>query len=157
MQDRDLLEKVQRLVPLAQEQQCTLSQLALAWVLRRTEVTSCIIGATRPAQVEENAEASGIQLDAETAARMEEILGKGVGLVATGQCPAESLRARYAACGFAASSSSLSSGAAIRDPPSAKSQAAAGRAPATSAPVQNGRRFITRTPERPSRRDALLA
>ena len=63
VQDRSLLEKVQRLVPLAQEQQCTLSQLALAWVLRRREVTSCIIGATRPEQIEENAEASGIQLD----------------------------------------------------------------------------------------------
>ena len=74
VQNRELLEKVQRLAPLAQEQQCTLPQLALAWVLRRPEVTSCIIGATRPAQVEENAEASGIQLDAETVARMEEIL-----------------------------------------------------------------------------------
>jgi len=74
VQDRGLLEKVQRLAPLAQEQECTLSQLALAWVLRRPEVTSCIIGATRPEQVEENAEASGIQLDKEIVARMEEIL-----------------------------------------------------------------------------------
>ena len=34
------------------------------------EVTSCIIGATRPEQIEENAEASGIQLDTETVARI---------------------------------------------------------------------------------------
>jgi len=74
VQDRNLLERVQRLEPLAQEQQCTLSQLALAWVLRRTEVTSAIVGATRPEQIEENAEASGIQLEKETVARMEEIL-----------------------------------------------------------------------------------
>jgi voltage-dependent potassium channel beta subunit len=75
VQDRALLDKVQRLGPIAQEQQCTLSQLALAWVLRRPEVTSCIIGATRPEQVEENAEASGILLDDETVARIEEVLG----------------------------------------------------------------------------------
>ena len=62
MQDRALLEKVQRLIPIAQERGLTLSQLALAWVLRRPEVTSCIIGASRPSQVEENAQASGVKL-----------------------------------------------------------------------------------------------
>jgi aryl-alcohol dehydrogenase-like predicted oxidoreductase len=72
--DRPLLEKVQRLAPLARERGLTMAQLALAWVLRRPEVTSCIIGATRPEQVSDNAAASGIKLPAETVGRMEEIL-----------------------------------------------------------------------------------
>jgi aryl-alcohol dehydrogenase-like predicted oxidoreductase len=74
LQDRALLEKVQRLVPVAQEKGLTLSQLALAWVLRRQEVTSCIIGASKPKQVEENAEASGVKLEEEVVRRMEEVL-----------------------------------------------------------------------------------
>ncbi len=72
--NRELLEKVQRLVPLAEQNHCSVSQLALAWILRRGEVTSCIIGATKARQVEENAEASGIQLEDEVVRRMEEIL-----------------------------------------------------------------------------------
>jgi aryl-alcohol dehydrogenase-like predicted oxidoreductase len=51
-----------------------MSQLALAWVLRRPEVTSCIIGASKPRQLEENAEASGIKLSEEDARRIEEVL-----------------------------------------------------------------------------------
>ena len=74
LDDKDLLEKVQRLVPIAQEQGCSVAQMSLAWILRRTEVTSCIIGATKPRQIEENAEASGITLDEETVRRMEEIV-----------------------------------------------------------------------------------
>jgi aryl-alcohol dehydrogenase-like predicted oxidoreductase len=72
--DRTLLEKVQRLAPIAAERGLTMSQLALAWVLRRSEVTSCIVGATRPEQLDENAKASGIRLDDATARRVEEIL-----------------------------------------------------------------------------------
>lgn len=68
-----LLTKVQRLAPLAQETGCTMSQLALAWALRRREVTSCIIGASRPQQVKENAAASGLKLSAEVTRRIDEI------------------------------------------------------------------------------------
>jgi aryl-alcohol dehydrogenase-like predicted oxidoreductase len=75
VQNEELLRKVQQLGQVAQEKGCTLAQLSLAWVLRRPEVTSCIIGATKPRQVEENAEASGINLDPETLRRMEEIVG----------------------------------------------------------------------------------
>ncbi len=74
VRDRALLETVQRLVPVAQEHGCTMRAAALAWVLRRGEVTSCIIGATRPQQVEENAEASGIRLDENAVRRVEEIM-----------------------------------------------------------------------------------
>jgi len=72
--DDALLKKVQQLIPLARESGCTMSQMALAWALRRKEVTSCIIGASRPAQLEENAKASGMKLPEETLRRIEEIL-----------------------------------------------------------------------------------
>ena len=75
MDNPDLLTKVQKLEPLAKAEGCTMSQLALAWILRRTEVTSCIVGATKPAQLEENAKASGIKLQEETIRRIDEILG----------------------------------------------------------------------------------
>jgi aryl-alcohol dehydrogenase-like predicted oxidoreductase len=64
--DDDVLEAVQRLVPVADGLGISTAQLALAWVLRREEVASAIIGASRPEQVEENAAASGIELDEST-------------------------------------------------------------------------------------------
>jgi 1-deoxyxylulose-5-phosphate synthase len=64
--DDDLLEAVQRLVPIAAGLGITMSQLALAWVLREENVASAITGASRPEQVEENAGASGIVLDENT-------------------------------------------------------------------------------------------
>jgi aryl-alcohol dehydrogenase-like predicted oxidoreductase len=72
--DDSLLKKVQRLIPLAQDLQISMTQLALAWALRRPEVTSLIIGASRPPQVEENVAACGVKLSAETVRRIEEIL-----------------------------------------------------------------------------------
>lgn len=54
-----VLNAVEQLKPLAKQAGMTLPQLALAWVLRRPEVASAIIGASRPAQVTENCQASG--------------------------------------------------------------------------------------------------
>jgi len=68
------LARVERLRPIAADLGLTLSQLALAWVLRRPEVTSAIIGATSAEQVEENAKASGVVLSEETLARIEQAL-----------------------------------------------------------------------------------
>jgi aryl-alcohol dehydrogenase-like predicted oxidoreductase len=73
-----LLERVQRLGPVAEELGLTMAQLALAWVLREENVASAIIGASRPEQVEDNAAASGVELDAATLARIDEILGDSV-------------------------------------------------------------------------------
>ena len=70
----EVLAKVQRLEPIAQDQGCTMAQLALAWCLRRPEVTSVIVGASRPQQLHENAEASGIELDPDTVARIDAAL-----------------------------------------------------------------------------------
>jgi 1-deoxyxylulose-5-phosphate synthase len=64
--DDDVLEAVQRLQSVADGLGITMAQLALAWVLRRPEVASAIVGASRPEQVEDNASASGIELDEET-------------------------------------------------------------------------------------------
>jgi 1-deoxyxylulose-5-phosphate synthase len=62
--DDDVLEAVQRLRPVAEGLGITMAQLALAWVLREENVASVIVGASRPQQVEDNAAASGITLDA---------------------------------------------------------------------------------------------
>jgi aryl-alcohol dehydrogenase-like predicted oxidoreductase len=74
VEDNALLEKIQRLESVARENNCTMTQLALAWILRRKEITSCIIGATRPEQVEENAAASGITLNENAIRRIDELL-----------------------------------------------------------------------------------
>jgi aryl-alcohol dehydrogenase-like predicted oxidoreductase len=70
----DVLEAVQRLRPIADELGITVAQLSLAWVLRRPEVASAIVGATTPEQVEQNAAASGIDLDGETLRAIDEAL-----------------------------------------------------------------------------------
>jgi aryl-alcohol dehydrogenase-like predicted oxidoreductase len=62
----DVLARVQRLRPIAAGLGCSMAQLALAWILRESNVASAIIGASRPEQVRDNAAASGLQLDAGT-------------------------------------------------------------------------------------------
>jgi aryl-alcohol dehydrogenase-like predicted oxidoreductase len=71
----ELLERVQRLAPIAERLGITMAQLALAWVLRRPEVTSAIVGATRAEQVRDNAAASGVELDAHTLTEIDAALG----------------------------------------------------------------------------------
>ena len=72
--DDRVLEGVQKLRPIATGLGITLPQLALAWVLRRPEVSAAIVGATRPEQVTDNARASGVKLDAETLGRIDAAL-----------------------------------------------------------------------------------
>jgi aryl-alcohol dehydrogenase-like predicted oxidoreductase len=76
--DDELLARVQELRPVADGLGITMAQLALAWVLREPNVASAIVGASRPEQVEDNAAASGIELDAATLERIDEILGDSV-------------------------------------------------------------------------------
>jgi 1-deoxyxylulose-5-phosphate synthase len=61
-----VLEPVQGLKPIAKAAGISMSQLALAWVLRQPNVASAIIGATRPQQIEENVAASGVTLSEKT-------------------------------------------------------------------------------------------
>lgn len=55
--DRSLVEKVDKLRPIAERRGCLPAQLAIAWLLKREALTSVIIGASRPAQVNENVSA----------------------------------------------------------------------------------------------------
>jgi aryl-alcohol dehydrogenase-like predicted oxidoreductase len=73
--DDDVLERVQRLQPIADGLGITMGQLALAWVLREPNVASAIVGASRPEQVRENAAASGVELDEGTLAEIDRALG----------------------------------------------------------------------------------
>ena len=70
-----VLEAVDRLRPIADQAGLSMVELALAWVLRRPELASAIIGATRPEQVHANARASGMRLTPDTLAAIEAALG----------------------------------------------------------------------------------
>ena len=74
--ETSVLEAVQQLRPIAEEAGCTMAQFAIAWVLRRPEVTSAIVGASRPEQVDDNAAASGLSIDPALFARAEAALEK---------------------------------------------------------------------------------
>jgi aryl-alcohol dehydrogenase-like predicted oxidoreductase len=70
----DVLERVQRLRPLADQAGLSLAQLAVAWVLQNDNVAAAIIGASRPEQVHENVAASGVRLEAGLMAEVDAIL-----------------------------------------------------------------------------------
>jgi aryl-alcohol dehydrogenase-like predicted oxidoreductase len=72
--DDRVLEAVQRLVPIAESAGLSMVEMALAWVLRREELASAIIGATRPEQVHANAAASGVKLSADVLEAIDEAL-----------------------------------------------------------------------------------
>jgi aryl-alcohol dehydrogenase-like predicted oxidoreductase len=71
-----VLEAVERLKPLAAEAGLSLAQFALAWVLREPNVASAITGASRPAQVDDNAAASGAKVDPALFAAAEQIVAE---------------------------------------------------------------------------------
>jgi aryl-alcohol dehydrogenase-like predicted oxidoreductase len=64
---------VEGLRPLAEGLQMTLSQLALAWILRRSEATAAIVGFRDPEQVAEIAAAADCTLDGETVRKIREL------------------------------------------------------------------------------------
>jgi voltage-dependent potassium channel beta subunit len=66
----DVLHAVQELRPIAAELGITMAQMAVAWVLREPGVSSAIVGASRPEQVEENVAASDIELPPEALERI---------------------------------------------------------------------------------------
>ena len=77
MDDR-ILERVQKLRPIADEVGLTMAQLAVAWVLQNDNVAAALVGASRPEQVEDNVKAAGVQLDASTMSAIDEALGDSV-------------------------------------------------------------------------------
>jgi len=60
----EVLTAVQGLKPIAASVDLTMAQLALAWVLQNQNVSSAIIGATKPEQLRENVKAVDVKLDA---------------------------------------------------------------------------------------------
>ena len=68
------LPTLRALADFARARDLTLSRLALAWLLHQPGMTAPIIGASRPEQVKENAEASGVTLSGEDLAQIETIL-----------------------------------------------------------------------------------
>jgi aryl-alcohol dehydrogenase-like predicted oxidoreductase len=70
------LDLVDGLRPIARDHNKTIAELALAWVLRRPEVTSAIVGARRPEQIEGTAPAGDWQLTADTIAQIERLLAQ---------------------------------------------------------------------------------
>ena len=71
----EVLEAVQKLVPIADGAGLTMATMALAWVLREENVASAIVGASRPEQVHANAEASGVELAPDVVDAIDEALG----------------------------------------------------------------------------------
>ncbi|HEY2697006.1 MAG TPA: aldo/keto reductase family protein [Pseudonocardiaceae bacterium] len=71
----DLLERVQRLRPIAEQVGVSMAQLAVAWVLHNPNVASAIVGASRPEQVTEAAKAAGVKLSDDVAEAIDEVLG----------------------------------------------------------------------------------
>jgi len=71
----DVLEAVQKLAPIADSVGLTMSQLAIAWVLQNDNVSSAIMGATKPSQVKENVKAAGVKLDSSVMTAIDKALG----------------------------------------------------------------------------------
>ncbi|GAA1825824.1 aldo/keto reductase family protein [Luedemannella flava] len=70
----EVLTRVQGLVPLAAQAGLTMAQLAIAWVLQNPNVSSAIVGATRPEQLRDNVKAVGVRLDADLLKAIDEVV-----------------------------------------------------------------------------------
>jgi aryl-alcohol dehydrogenase-like predicted oxidoreductase len=76
--NQPLLEQVQRLRPLADEAGLSMAQLAVAWTLQNRNVSAAIIGATRPQQVADAVQASGVRLEDDLMSRVDAVLADHV-------------------------------------------------------------------------------
>jgi aryl-alcohol dehydrogenase-like predicted oxidoreductase len=70
----DVLGRVQQLRPLAEQAGLTMAQLAVAWVLQNPNVSSAIVGATKPEQLADNVKAAGVKLEADLLKAIDEVL-----------------------------------------------------------------------------------
>lgn len=71
----DVLSAVAKLEPIAKEVGLTMAQLAIAWVLQNKNVSSAIIGASKPSQIKENIKASGVKLEPGIMSKIDQVLG----------------------------------------------------------------------------------
>ena len=71
----DVLTAVQKLKPIAESVDLTMSQLALAWVLQNDNVSSAIMGATKPSQIKDNVKAAGVKLPIDVMTKIDHAIG----------------------------------------------------------------------------------
>jgi len=81
------LTAVQNLKPVAARLAITMAQLALAWVLREPNVSSAIVGASRPQQVDDNVKASGVIIPDEELKEIDRILAPALATFRGSQPP----------------------------------------------------------------------
>jgi len=74
----DILTRVQKLKPLAEELNLTMAQFGIAWVLQNQNVAAAIVGASRPEQIASNVAAVGVEIPSEIMKKVDEILGDTV-------------------------------------------------------------------------------
>jgi aryl-alcohol dehydrogenase-like predicted oxidoreductase len=72
----DVLTRVQKLKPSAEDAGLSMAQLAIAWVLQNRNISSAIVGASRPEQVRDNAKAAGVKLNDAIMRKIDEVLGE---------------------------------------------------------------------------------
>lgn len=72
--DRDILEAVQNLKPIAADAGLTMPQMAIAWVLQNPNVATALVGASRPDQLNDTVKASGVKLDEGTMSAINDAL-----------------------------------------------------------------------------------
>jgi aryl-alcohol dehydrogenase-like predicted oxidoreductase len=70
----DALAAIQKLKPLAQSLGLTMAQFGLAWVLANPNVSSAIVGASRPEQITDNVKAVGVEIPNEIMTQVDQIL-----------------------------------------------------------------------------------
>ncbi|MFA7159106.1 MAG: aldo/keto reductase [Kiritimatiellia bacterium] len=71
-----ITEKIEALKSVAARSKLTIAQLAIAWILRRPEITAAIVGGRTPEQIKQTAPAGDVALSAGTIAEIEKILSK---------------------------------------------------------------------------------
>ncbi len=79
-QDAANLAFVERLRRIAEGERYSLAGLAMAWVLRRPEIASAVVGARSPAQIAETVKNLDQPLSAEVLGEIERLLGEREGL-----------------------------------------------------------------------------
>jgi voltage-dependent potassium channel beta subunit len=74
LMNKEVLSAVNKLRSVASDAGLSMSQLALVWILGHENVSSAIIGASRPEQVEDNVKAAGVRLSVDVVSKIDGIL-----------------------------------------------------------------------------------
>lgn len=72
------LRIIERLRPVAEDEGMTVGQLAIAWVLAQPGITTTIVGAKRPEQVQQNARAGAVALNLNAVDKIQKVLESGI-------------------------------------------------------------------------------